>query len=120
MQKSFHLIAVVSFIILAAITGCEKKAAELPSEQIAGGYTADRELDADDLAVFEAVMAEVDGADYAPELVATQVVAGINYRFTATATPATPDSEPYTVYVYIYQPLDGPPELTEIVTADAG
>lgn len=81
---------------------------------IAGGYSEDREPEPDDLAVFEAVMADVDDAEYEPTLVSTQVVAGTNYRFTATATPKSADDKPYSVYVYIYQPLDGDPELTEI------
>jgi hypothetical protein len=79
-----------------------------------GGYSQDREVTPDDLAIFEAVMADAQDAEYEPTFVATQVVAGTNYRFTATATPKSADAKPYSVYVYIYQPLDGEPELTEI------
>jgi len=81
-----------------------------------GGYSKDREVAPDDLAIFEAAMADSQDAEYEPTLVATQVVAGTNYRFTATATPKSADAKPYSVYVYIYQPLDGEPELTEIET----
>ena len=52
---------------------------------------------------------------YVPTLVATQVVAGTNYRFTATATPVYPNAESYKVYVYVYKPLQGVAQLIEIV-----
>ena len=112
MKKIIRFIAVLCLILLAA-TGCAPKA----EPHLVGGYTADRKPDADDLAVFEEVMAGLVGVQYEPTLVATQVVAGLNYRFTATATPVVPDAEPYTVYIIIYKPLSGPPELTEIVDA---
>ncbi|MDR1541619.1 MAG: hypothetical protein LBU32_27245 [Clostridiales bacterium] len=86
------------------------------SKPMPGGYTEDRELEPEDMEIFEAVMADAEDAEYEPTLVATQVVAGVNYRFTATAT--SDDVQPNLVYVYIYQPLDGTPELTEIVNVD--
>ena len=82
---------------------------------VAGGFTEDRAPDQEELDIFETAMAELDGVQYKPMLVATQVVAGINYRFTCRATAVFPDAEPYNVYVFIYQPLDGDAELVEIV-----
>lgn len=79
-----------------------------------GGYSEDRELEPDDFTLLETVMADYVGVTYEPKLVATQVVAGMNYRFTATATATTPDARPSLVYVYIHQPLDGEPELIEV------
>jgi len=99
----------------------EESTFEITSEETTepntGDYSADRPLTDEDLAVFEEVMNSWDGAVYAPTLVATQVVAGTNYRFTATATGVCPDAEPHEVYVYIFLPLDGPAELVEIVNA---
>jgi len=83
--------------------------------QLPGGYTADRAVTDDDLKVFDEAMAGIMGVNYDPTLVATQVVAGLNYRFTATATVVYPNAVPYTVYIYIYKPLQGPAQLTEIV-----
>ena len=51
------------------------------------------------------------GVAYEPTKVATQVVAGMNYRFTATATPVIPNPEPYTVHITVFKPLAGPAEL---------
>lgn len=89
---------------------------EKTREIMPGRYSQDREVTPDDLAVFEAAMADEKDAEYEPTLVATQVVAGTNYRFTVTAMPESADAKPYSVYVYIYAPLNGEPELTEIET----
>jgi hypothetical protein len=96
------------------LTACSQPA----EENITGGYTEDRALEAEDRDVFDKATAELVGVGYEPTLVATQVVAGVNYRFTATATPITPDAKPYTVYVYVYQPPGGEPELGEIVDVE--
>ena len=84
-------------------------------DPIPGGYTADRAVTADDLIVFNEAMAGLVGVNYEPTLVATQVVAGTNYRFTAKATPVVLNPVPYQVYIYIFKPLQGPAQLTEIV-----
>ena len=84
-------------------------------EGIPGGYTADRALTEDDLIVFNEAMDGLVGVDYKPALVATQVVAGTNFRFTAAATAVVPNAEPYKVYIYIFKPLQGPAQLTRIV-----
>ena len=86
------------------------------SPPLVGAYSADRELTEEDRAVFEEAMKDVKGTAYEPALVATQVVAGLNYRFTVTAAPDEPNAAPYTAYVYVFKPLgDGAPELVDIV-----
>ena len=83
-----------------------------------GGYTEDRDLTDEDLAVFEKALEGFVGVSYVPTAVATQVVEGINYRFTCTATVVYPNAEPYTAFVYIFQPLgDEAPELISIERA---
>lgn len=46
-----------------------------------GGYTAFRAVTPADLDVFEKAMKPIMGVQYKPLSVATQVVAGINYKF---------------------------------------
>jgi len=82
---------------------------------LAGGYSEDRALTEEEMKIFDVVTDGLDGVHYEPTLVATQVVAGVNYRFTVTATPDAPDSEPYTKYIYVYKPAGGSPELVENV-----
>jgi hypothetical protein len=81
----------------------------------AGGFSEARELTDEDREVFEQAMADLLGVVYEPVEVATQVVAGTNYRFTCMATAVVPDAQPYTAYVYIFKPLgDDIAELVEI------
>jgi len=89
-------------------------------EPMAGGYSEDRAIAAEELAMFEEVMNDLVGVSYEPTLVATQVVAGMNYRFTATATPVIPEPYSYTAYVYIFKPLSGPALLLNIEKATGG
>lgn len=84
--------------------------------QTPGAYSQDRELTDEDRAIFEEAMKGIVGVSYEPTLVATQVVAGINYRFTTTATIVVPDAESTTKYVYIFKPLgDEAPVVTDIL-----
>ncbi|MCL2321627.1 MAG: hypothetical protein FWC47_05905 [Oscillospiraceae bacterium] len=83
-------------------------------EPMVGAYSKDRAVTEEDLAVFNEALDGLVGVTYEPTLVSTQVVAGMNYRFTATATPVVLNPVSKTVYVYIYKPLDGPAELVKI------
>ena len=83
-----------------------------------GAFSEDRDLTEEDLAVFEEAMQDLTGVDYEPLKVATQVVAGTNYRFLCNATVVYPDAETTLKYVFIYLPLDGDPEIIEIVDVE--
>jgi len=125
MKKSICL-AVILCVLLSLLTivmvGCGKTDpgvvdpdTDEPDGILVGGYSEDRELTEEDWAVFNKVMAVVvGGEDFEPTLVATQVVAGVNYRFTATAEAVVPGAEPYKVHIFIFQPLEGEPELVDI------
>lgn len=77
-----------------------------------GGYTQQREPTAEELTLFKTAMATLDGVNYVPESVATQVVAGKNYRFVCKATPVVPNPQSFHAAVVIYQPLPGKGEPT--------
>ncbi|MCL2671141.1 MAG: hypothetical protein FWF10_03785 [Clostridiales bacterium] len=115
MKRTRNILALclAVIIIVMGLAACVQK--DAPPAPIVGGYTEDRAVTEDDLAVFNAAMEHLVGVNYVPTLVATQVVAGTNYRFMATAMPVVPDAESYEVYIYIFQPLAGDPELVEIV-----
>ena len=83
--------------------------------RIVGGYTADRDVTPEDLEIFNQAMAGASaGVLYEPVKVATQVVAGLNYRFTVTVTPFVDNREPYTIRITIFKPLNGKPEVTGV------
>jgi len=126
LKKSLLITLSFCAIIMLLLIGCatgdtSTEASQDVSEdtQIAGGFADLREPDAAEIALFESVIANnTDGTVlYTPELVQTQVVAGLNYSFTATANPQD-GSASYEVLVVIYQPLTGDPELTDITLPD--
>jgi len=115
MKKLFCFALPLCFVGLFMLAGC----GAAPEPPIAGGYTEDRAVTAEDMAVFEEALDGFVGVGYVPALVATQVVAGTNYRFTAEALGVYPGAEPYQAYVFIFKPLEGPAELVKVETLTA-
>lgn len=72
-----------------------------------GGYTAQRPLGDRDKELFRNVTEKLEGVKYTPESVATQVVAGMNYRFVCTAETVARNPETFRAEVTVYQPLPG-------------
>ena len=109
-EDYFHNL--MAFIEEIRINESESSAAP---ELITGGYGEDRELDGEDKSIFDEATKDLTGVKYEPKLVATQIVAGTNYRFTVT-TAETPDGEPHQTFIYIFKPLGGgAPELVGII-----
>ncbi len=100
------LILCMSFLLL----GCEQEAPASESVPMTGAYSERRELTEEDEALFAEVMGE-DAENYEMIDVATQVVAGTNYRFCATDL-----STDVRMNIIVYVPLeeDAAPELVEI------
>ncbi|GHU36854.1 hypothetical protein FACS1894105_07950 [Clostridia bacterium] len=71
----------------------------------AGGYSAERDLTEEDIVIFNSAAEKLTGVKYEPLKVATQVVAGTNYRFYCKAIYVTPGAEERYVYVTIFKPL---------------
>lgn len=116
------MIAASAALLLTAcgwFGGKTEKTEEKPTdeEMLTGGYTRQRALTAEDTALFEAATHGLTGVSYTPESVATQIVAGTNYRFICTAVTATAEPKTYKAAVTIFQPLPGrgEPEVTEII-----
>lgn len=85
-------------------------------EQLIGGYTAQRTPTDEEITLFKSATSELDGVSYTPESVATQVVAGTNYRFVCTAITATREPITYKAEVVVFKPLpnQGEPKITNI------
>jgi uncharacterized membrane protein len=120
MKRVYSLIFLLSVVVvLTIVVGLAYSIHNGDNEPgIVGGYSVDRALTADDVEVFKEAMSGLVGVVYEPTLVSTQIVAGVNYRFTTTATVVYPGAEPSTAYVYVFKSLDGKIELTEIVKID--
>lgn len=105
------LTLVVAAAVLTACGGPARKAGKTEENHektmMTGGYTDPRQPDAKELELFRQVTAGLTGVEYTPENVATQVVAGLNYRFVCKASTVTPDPETYRAEIIVYQPLPG-------------
>lgn len=85
------LIAAVSF----AMFGCSSPSSEKPP--VCGGFSDRRNVSAEDIAFFNEIYTRSE--KLVPVQVATQVVAGLNYRFYCK------DSDNHNVLVQIFKPL---------------
>jgi len=84
--------------------------------QLYGGWsTYSSDITPEAYEVFEKAIEPLDGVDYEPVAFATQVVAGINYRFFSNATVVYPNAPHKAAMIEIYQPLEGDPSITSIL-----
>lgn len=86
------------------------------SNMITGGYTKFRPLNEEEQAIFDEATKGIVGVDYEPLLVATQVVAGTNYKYICNACLVSPEPICYGAEVIIFKPLpgQGDPVITSI------
>lgn len=81
---------------------------------VLGGWTTYGPLTANDQKVWAEAMKGFVGVKYTPQSVATQLVAGTNYRFKCTAS-MPPSEAVWEAIVEIFAPLDGTPYITGII-----
>ena len=70
-------------------------------------YSVQRPLEASYRDVVRRATTGMTGVSYTPESVATQVVAGTNYRFICTAKTTPPGLETYEAEIIVFQPPPG-------------
>ena len=106
MKKAF-LALLAGALLCTMMVACKKE------EPLAGGFTKQREVTAEDISLFETALGE-EPASYTPLSVATQVVAGTNYRFYAKSTTSKEH-----FYITIFASLDEKeaPAVTDISAA---
>ena len=104
---------------LAEVLNSEAEAlAAAPGEEgLAGGWFAPDSVELTDeaKAALEKAAGDLLGAEYEPvALLATQVVAGLNYEILCRITPVVPDAESKYAIVHVYEDLEGNAEITDI------
>ena len=85
---------------------------------MAGGWTLPEDIAVPEDAqqALEEALEGFVGSQITPvALLGTQVVAGINYCLLCRETLVIPNAEPSYVMAYVYKPLDGPAELTDLI-----
>lgn len=84
---------------------------QAPESPPVGGYTAQRPLDDEDRRLFDKATENLVGVKYTPQSVATQVVAGTDYRFICTAETATREPQTFRAEITVFRPLPGQGEV---------
>ncbi|MCQ2120884.1 MAG: hypothetical protein MJY78_03510 [Fibrobacter sp.] len=125
----FIAVMLLAFVLTVNLSGCgsdsssesgvvESSSSELVSSSatnaIVGSYSGYRELSEDEKSFFEEVVKGYEKELFDPELVSTQVVAGINYRFLCSMKDGNATSK---VIVTIYKPLSGDSKITSVEEA---
>ncbi len=92
--------------------------AQYADNNVAGGWSENESLEMTDDArtAFEKATETLTGAEYTPvALLATQIVAGINYRIICGSRPAVPDPECGYAIVTIYADREGNAKITDTI-----
>jgi hypothetical protein len=124
MKKIAVLLLCAALLVTAAACAAKKPESGLPDDNptAAGGWSRPDSPEVPDEVreACEKAFEKLIGVDYEPvALLASQVVAGMNYRVLCTARATAPDAEAYYVIVTVYRNLDGDAEVTGILTAEA-
>lgn len=106
-------------LILAAVLAVIGLAPAFAEENLAGGWTvyanAEEPVPAEAAEALAKALEQLVGAAYEPAaLLATQVVAGVNYAILCTVTPVVPNAVPNWAIVYVYAGVDGTCEILEV------
>lgn len=83
---------------------------------LVGGYSKYRAVTAEDLEIFIEAIKDYKGVTFQPMLVATQIVAGINYRFVCNAEAVVLNPISYLAQVTIFKPLPSAKFTDPVVT----
>lgn len=127
MRRKVVLVFCMAF--LAVLAGCQKSSAshgvdsrvDLSRHALLEGYSAEREVTAEEAALFVRVIEEYESqrdehSTYEPLMVAVKAEEeGTHYCFTAKMTTGSPAGDATTVNVFIFHPLDGAPEMEKMV-----
>ena len=102
--------------IIAILTTIALLSTTANAAPVTGGWTCttDSTITEEAQSVFNKAMEGLVGVNYEPvDLLATQVVAGLNYCFLCRTSPVIPDSIPGYALVYIYEDLQGNAEILD-------
>ena len=115
------IVVIVSILAITTLSSCEQLKSLWGKEQeaVVGGYSKTRKITSDEEALFHQATATLQGAEYEPQNVATQIVAGTNYRFLCKARLLDQNGKKgkrYYAVIVIHKPLSAeePPRILSI------
>lgn len=111
-MKNLIRYTLILSLFCLALFGCGSNNNE---KEESGGYSKQREISTTEMNIFQQALGDkVD--QYEPLTVATQVVAGTNYKFYAKDKKASKESYVY-IIIYVAIEKDAKPELVEVSPA---
>lgn len=102
----------LAFLLGLLVISCEqiKSLSGRQQEQVVGGFSQQRKPSEEELALFSECVKTLTGAVYEPMNVATQIVAGVNYRFLCKGRQVQADGAKgrrFYAVITIHKPLPG-------------
>ena len=112
----FYIALLCLPLVLCACGGNGESGAKGDDTEIVGGYSKPRKLTKDEKALFEEAVQGLEGVEYKPLNVATQVVAGTNYRFICRGRETARKGKRFDAVIVVYKPLpgQGEPRVTSV------
>ncbi|MEG1645414.1 MAG: hypothetical protein RR279_06165 [Alistipes sp.] len=109
MMKKILFLSAVVFVSMACGSSRQLVHTTPAQEQemMVGGYTQQRPLTEADRTLFATATAKLEAPKYIPESVATQIVAGCNYRFICKIVTSSHEPRTTAAEIVIFQPLPG-------------
>ncbi len=134
-MKKYCILGLVLLLVLSVVlTGCapqpaapeETQADDELSAVLSGGWevydgSSLSVVSDEERAIFEKAAEGMVGAEMQPVAVlATQLVAGMNYAFLCTSTPVVPNAQPSWVVAVVYHDLQGNDSITWVRNLELG
>lgn len=101
------LLTAFAAAILTTCGGSPTAKKEILRPAMTGAFSAERKPTAEETALFRQLTDTLRDGKYTPEKVATQIVAGMNYRFICRVRETSGERKRYRAEVVVFQPLPG-------------
>ena len=114
-MKYFYILFLAAVLSCVCVS-CDQIFNPSPKEAVVGGYSEQRKLSDEERALFDSVAAEIAGVKYEPINVATQIVAGVNYRFLCKGKEQERCGKKFYAVIVVHKPLPnaGEPRIISI------
>lgn len=110
----YKIVKILSAVLIACgSVSCDQLKDVFGSQQqshVVGGYSKPHDLSEGEQAIFEQATANLQGVEYKPMNVATQIVAGVNYRFLCKARRIDGNGKKgkrFYAVIVVHKPLSG-------------
>ena len=112
----FYIALLCLPLVLCACGGNGESGAKSGDTEIVGGYSKPRKRTKEEQALFEEAAQGREGGEDKPLHLATQVVAGTNYRFICRGRETARKGKRFDAVIVVYKPLpgQGEPRITSV------